>query len=164
MEIYVHLWLYLAELFLELEMFQTKLVEKIKTHLKFKNFFFFENRAVCVKIRKNVVERGWPHDNIIRRMHFLIFRTRLKRRTFHWAGRLMLSAQPYVSSPPPPMAQQPLVGQGFFIIETSQSYSDAPHLVGLLWTCDKPDLGTSTWQHATLTTDRYQCPRRDSNP
>ena len=88
-------------------MFQTKLVEKIKTHLKFKNFFFFENRAVCVKIRKNVVERGWPHDNIIRRMHFLIFRTRLKRRTFHWAGRLMLSAQPYVSSPPLPWRNSP---------------------------------------------------------
>jgi hypothetical protein len=28
--------------------------------------FFFENRAVCEKIWKNIVERGRPHDNIAR--------------------------------------------------------------------------------------------------
>jgi replicative DNA helicase len=54
-------------------MFQTKLVEKIKTHLKFNNFFSSENRAVYEKILKNVVERGRPHDNIIWRMHFVMF-------------------------------------------------------------------------------------------
>ena len=45
MEVYIHLWEYLAELFLEWEIFRTKYVQKIKTHFIF-NDFFFENRAV----------------------------------------------------------------------------------------------------------------------
>jgi hypothetical protein len=40
---------------------------------------------------------------------------------------------------PPPMTQQPLVGQGLRIIEASRSHS-----VGLLWTSDKPVAETST--------------------
>ena len=36
---------------------------------------------------------------IIWRMHFVIFRKRLKRRTFHMAGRNKMSAQPDVSPP-----------------------------------------------------------------
>ena len=40
----------------------------------------------------------------------------------------------------PPMARQPLVGQGFLIIEALR-----PHSVGLLcWTSDRPDAETST--------------------
>ena len=54
--------------------------------------------------------------------------------------------------------------QGFLFIEASRSYSDTPQPVGLLWTSDRPDAQTSTWQHTTLTTQRYQCPRRNSNP
>jgi hypothetical protein len=64
----------------------------------------------------------------------------------------------------PPMVQQPLVGQGLLIIGASRSYSDTPHLVGLLWTSDQPDAETSTSQNATLIRDRHPCPRRDSNP
>ena len=41
---------------------------------------------------------------------------------------------------------------------------DTPHSTGLLWTGDQPNAETSTWQHTTLTTDSYPCPRRDSNP
>jgi hypothetical protein len=52
--------------------------------------------------------------------------------------------------PPPTMAQQPLVGQGVLIIESSLSHSDTPHSVGLLWTDDQPDAKTSTSQHTTL--------------
>jgi hypothetical protein len=63
-----------------------------------------------------------------------------------------------------PMAQQPLVGQGLLIIEASRSHSGTPHSVGLLWTSDQLDAETATWQHTTLTRDRYPCPRRDSNP
>jgi hypothetical protein len=33
METYVHLWRYLTKFFLEWEMFQTKTVQKIKTHI-----------------------------------------------------------------------------------------------------------------------------------
>ena len=39
-------------------------------------------------------------------------------------------------------AQQPLVGQDLLIIEASRSYSDTPHLLGLLCTCEQPDVGT----------------------
>ena len=43
------------------------------------------------------------------------------------------------SIPPPPMAQQPLLGQGYLIIEDSRSHS-----VGLPWTNDQPVTKTST--------------------
>jgi hypothetical protein len=40
-------------------MFQTKFVEKIKTHIfMVSNFFFFENHAVYETIWKNIVGRG----------------------------------------------------------------------------------------------------------
>jgi len=42
------------------------------------------------------------------------------------------------------MAEQPPVGQGLLIIEASQSHSDTPHVVGLLWTSDQTDAETST--------------------
>ena len=41
----IHFWTYLAQFFLEWEMFQTKVVEKIKTHI-FYSIQFFENRAI----------------------------------------------------------------------------------------------------------------------
>jgi len=47
------------------------------------------------------------------------------------------------------MAEQPVVGQGFLIIEALRSHSDTPHSVGLLWTSDQPVSETSTWQHTT---------------
>ena len=50
------------------------------------------------------------------------------------------------------MAQQPLVGQGLLIIESSWSHSHTPHSVGLLWTNDQPVAETS-WLHTTLTRD-----------
>jgi len=62
------------------------------------------------------------------------------------------------------MTQQPLVGQGFLIVEASRSHSDTPHSLGLFWTSGQPVAQTSTWQHITLTRDRHPCPRWDSNP
>ena len=47
---------------------------------------------------------------------------------------------------------------------TSSLHNDAPQSVGLLWTSDQLVAETSTWQHTTLTTDKYPCPRWDSNP
>jgi len=49
---------YLAHFFLEREIFQTKYVEKVKTHFVFGHLFFFflENRAVYEVIRKNTVD------------------------------------------------------------------------------------------------------------
>jgi hypothetical protein len=52
-------------------------------------------------------------------------------------------------------AQQPLVGQVLLIIKTSQSHSNTPHLVGLLWTNDQPASMTPTWQHTTLTRETF---------
>ena len=56
------------------------------------------------------------------------------------------------------MAQQPPVGQELLTVVVYRSHSDTPHSVGLLWTSDQLDAETCTWQHTTLTTDRYQCP------
>jgi hypothetical protein len=53
--------------------------------------------------------------------------------------------------------QQPLVGQGLLIVESSLSHSDTLQSVGLLWTSDRPDVETSTWQHTTLTRDTRPC-------
>ena len=44
------------------------------------------------------------------------------------------------------------------------THDDAPQSVGLFWTSDQLVAETSTWQHTTLTTDKYPCPRWDSNP
>jgi hypothetical protein len=48
---------------------------------------------------------------------------------------------------------RPQVGQSILIIEASQSQPDTRHSTGLLWTSDRPDTETSTWQHTTPTKD-----------
>jgi hypothetical protein len=58
-----------------------------------------------------------------------------------------------------PAAQRGLwhpLSRGFLI-----THNDAPQSVGPLWTSDQPVAETSTWPH---TTDKYPCPRWDSNP
>ena len=42
MKAFQHLWHYVANLFLEREIFQTKVVEKIKTHILWPVTFFFQ--------------------------------------------------------------------------------------------------------------------------
>jgi hypothetical protein len=64
MKTVVHLWQYLAQFFLEWEMFQTKVVENIKTHFMFSNSLP-ENRAVYETLWKNMAQPDRPHDNII---------------------------------------------------------------------------------------------------
>ena len=51
---HMHLWSYLAQFFLEWEMFQTYVVEKVKMHCMF-NKLFFENCVVCDVTSKNIV-------------------------------------------------------------------------------------------------------------
>jgi hypothetical protein len=60
MKTFTHLWQYLAEFFLEWEIFQIKVVEKIKTHILCSETFFFENRVVREIMSKNVVEPERP--------------------------------------------------------------------------------------------------------
>jgi hypothetical protein len=55
----IHLLPYRAHFFLEWEMFQTIVVEKIKTHFVFSNFFP-KIVSFMGKCRMNIVERGWP--------------------------------------------------------------------------------------------------------
>jgi hypothetical protein len=46
-------------------MYHTKVVEEVKTQFCIQYlFFFFENRAVCEIMWKNVVERGGPQMTI----------------------------------------------------------------------------------------------------
>jgi len=60
----IHLRSYLAEFFLESEMFQTKFVEEIKTHILCSVTFFFETRTFYEVMWKNIVERGRPQTTI----------------------------------------------------------------------------------------------------
>jgi hypothetical protein len=61
------IFLYLAQFFSEWEMFQTTVVEKIKTHILCSvTFFFFENRTVCEIMWENIVERDRPQMTIWR--------------------------------------------------------------------------------------------------
>jgi hypothetical protein len=62
MKTFTHLWQYLAKYFLEWEVFQTKVVEKIKTHVLcwITFFFFFENRAFYELMSENMVEPERP--------------------------------------------------------------------------------------------------------
>ena len=52
-----HFLSYLAQFFLQLEVFHAKFVEKIKTHFVF-NTFFLEKRALYEIIWKNIVQEA----------------------------------------------------------------------------------------------------------
>jgi hypothetical protein len=67
METNVHFISYLAQLFTEGKIFQTKAVEKIKTHPSYSlTFLFLQNRAAYEIIWENIVEWGRPHMTIRR--------------------------------------------------------------------------------------------------
>ena len=60
----IHFWSYLAQFFLEWEMFQEKVVGKIKTHIM--SITFLENDAVNEKMWKNIAQRDRPQMTILR--------------------------------------------------------------------------------------------------
>ena len=62
------LWYYLADFFLEWKIFQTKVVEKIETHILCSVPFFSEKCAVYEIMWKSAEHA--TDDNIIRRMRF----------------------------------------------------------------------------------------------
>ena len=64
MNTYVHLWSYLAQLFLQREKFQTKVVEKIETHILCSITFFKKNRVFYEKMWKSIVEPDRPRKTI----------------------------------------------------------------------------------------------------
>jgi hypothetical protein len=61
----IHFLSYPTHFFLELEMFQTNVVEKIKTYILCAATFL-ENRAVYEKMWKNILERDRPQITIWR--------------------------------------------------------------------------------------------------
>ena len=62
-----HFWSYLTQFFLKCEMFETNVLEDIKTHILCSvTFFVFENRAVYEIMWKNIVEWGRPQMEIWR--------------------------------------------------------------------------------------------------
>ena len=61
----IHFLSYLIQ-FLEFEMFQTKVVEILETHILCSIIFFPESRAVYEILWKNVVQHDKPDHNIIR--------------------------------------------------------------------------------------------------
>jgi hypothetical protein len=65
----------LAEFFLELETFQAKVVEKVRTHFVF-NKFLPENHLFYEVIWKNLIEPDRPQMTIIRRMRFACWITK----------------------------------------------------------------------------------------
>ena len=72
MKICLHLWQYLAEFFLEWKMFQTIVVEKIKTQVLYSVTFFSPRKSFRLwdSVEKYARARKATGDNIIRRMRF----------------------------------------------------------------------------------------------
>ena len=64
MKTYVYLWKYLAEFFLECEMFWTKVVGRIKTHILCSITLFSESRTVYVWAWKKYGTAGQTAGNI----------------------------------------------------------------------------------------------------
>ena len=76
MKTFTHLWQYLAELFLQWEMFQIKAVEKINTHILFSIFFFSKIMPVKDNVEKCGGARHATDDNIIQHMRFACWITK----------------------------------------------------------------------------------------
>jgi len=68
--------IYLSHFFLEWEMFQTAVVEEIKTHILHSVTSFIENHAVYEIMWKNIVQPGRPQMTV-RRMHIALYITKV---------------------------------------------------------------------------------------
>jgi hypothetical protein len=64
MKTYVHLWWYLVEFFLEWEMFQTKFVDKVKTHILCSLNFFQKSCRLWDNVEKYGKARQPTDDNM----------------------------------------------------------------------------------------------------
>jgi hypothetical protein len=72
----VHVWQYFAQFFLEWEMFQIKVIEKIKTHILCSITFFRKPCRLWDNVEKYGTARQATDDNIIRRMRFACWITK----------------------------------------------------------------------------------------
>ena len=99
-----HFLSYLARFFLEWVMFQTKVVEKIKTHILY-SVTFFENRVFYEIMWKNVVEYGRAQINLAH-AHCMDTKGYLRLQTHTHLGCAILIAFP----------QQRWLHEGFSIL------------------------------------------------
>ena len=98
MKTFSHLLQYLAEFFLEWEIFQTKAVEKIKIHILCSETFS-ENRTVSEIMSKNMVETEGS-QTISRRVACWI--SKATRAQAHARARALTRIPPPPPPPPPP--------------------------------------------------------------
>jgi hypothetical protein len=76
MKTYVYLWQYLAEFFLELEILQRNVVERIKTHILCWITICLKSCRLWDNVEKYGTVRQATNDNIIRRMRFACWITK----------------------------------------------------------------------------------------
>jgi hypothetical protein len=98
----------------------------------------------------------WCHDNVDRSLTLFI-----SGNTGYPSGGLFLVCFPGVTTHCVCIFHSPVAGFSLLVFEVPWSHTTT---VGLLWTSDQSVAETSTWQHITITTDKYPCPRWDSNP
>ena len=103
MQMFLRLWQYLSEFFLEWEIYQIKVVDKFKAHILYSvTFFLFKNRAFHEIISKNMVE---PE-----RLQLAIW-----RRVAWWINKATRSqAHAWARIPPPPPTHTEICKTFFF--------------------------------------------------
>jgi hypothetical protein len=65
---HIHVWSYLTHFFIEREMFQTRVVEKIKTHIFMLSNFFWQSCGLCDYEEKHGTAEP-ATDNIVAHEH-----------------------------------------------------------------------------------------------
>jgi hypothetical protein len=76
MKTYAHLWQYLSQFFSEWDMFQTKVVKIIKTHISHSITFFLKSCRLWDNVEKYGTARQSTDGSIIRRMRFACWITK----------------------------------------------------------------------------------------
>jgi hypothetical protein len=71
MKTYTHIWSYLAQFFLEWEMFRIKVVEKIKKHILCP-VTFFENHTIYEIMWKKYCRAGQATDDNMAHAHYML--------------------------------------------------------------------------------------------
>ena len=99
MKTFVHLWQYVAEFFLQWEMFQTKVVAKIKTHVLSSIICSRKSCRLYDNVETYGKARQVTDNNIKRRMRFACC---ISKATDKHSGYILLNAFPqqqYVKAP-----------------------------------------------------------------
>jgi hypothetical protein len=102
-----------------------------RTHWLFRTKYRFCSNTRCAFIFILCFGLSWGHQQAYQ------YRNLIKEDMFVFGATAP-------SGPGPPHSR------GFYF-----THNDAPQSVGLLWTSDQLVAETSTWQHTTLTTDKY---------